>query len=84
MVRVAGSSDRPRAFVRGESEGEQATEVQSGDPDLEPGVDPSDPAVPDAAVAAGKPADGSVDHGPVSAVLVLEALVLGALTVLAL
>jgi hypothetical protein len=82
LIRVTGSSDRPVSFVRGESAVEQASQVQSGDPELEPGVVPVDTAVPDTAVAAGQPGDGPFDHGPVGAVIVLKIRVLGALAVL--
>lgn len=45
---------------------------------------PHDPLLTVTAVAAGEPDDGSLGHGPVCAVVVLEGRVRGALAVLAL
>jgi hypothetical protein len=51
---------------------------------VQPGVVPADAAVANAAIAAGESGDGSFNHGPVSAVILLKGRVSSAPAVLAL
>jgi hypothetical protein len=83
LAGAAALSQRPRSLVHGQSEGEQAAQVESRDPWAQPGVVPADAAVGNASVAPGEPGDRPLDHGPVLAVVILEGRVRGAVAVFA-
>ena len=71
-VARSGRDQSPVPVGAGQSEDEEPSKVQGGDPVVQPVVILGDSAVPDPSVAASEPGDRPFHHGPVGAVDLLE------------